>query len=129
MVGTFDLLWVGIAAGVTALYSAVAQDALGGWQGQVIVFAVASVVLIILGRTVFSKMREQVTEHPTLNKRMSSTIGARAVVVTAFSGGLGRVRMGDTVWTAESKAGSDLAVDTQVVVEATNGNVLIVKPG
>ena len=83
--------------------------------------------LCTLWRTVFRKMRDKVEEHPTLNKRMASTLGARAVVVTGFSGGLGRVRLGDTVWTAEAVDGNDYAEGVPVTGEDTGGNTLKVK--
>ena len=125
--GTFDLLWIAIAAGITAIFAAIAPEALSGWQGQLVVFALASIGLVILGRTVFRRMRAQIEEHPTLNKRMAGTIGQRGVVATDFSGGLGRVKLGDTVWSAESLDGTDLAAGTAIIVEATSGNALKVR--
>lgn len=127
-VGTFDLLWIAIAAGVTSAFAAFAPDSLVTVQGQFIVFAIASVGLFILGRTVFKKLRENVAEHPTLNKRMASTVGARAVVEGDFNGGLGRVKLGDTVWAAQSLDGANLSSGTGVVVDSTVGNTLKVRP-
>lgn len=127
MIGTFDLLWIAIAAAVTSAFAAFAPASLTGTEGQLLVFAIASVGLFIVGRTVFRKMREGIEEHPTLNKRMASTIGSRGTVATAFSGGLGRVKLGDTVWSAETMDGSDLSEGTGVTVEETDGNVLKVK--
>ena len=126
-VGTFDLLWIAIAAGVTAAYAALAPPSIAGWEGQLIVFALSATVLVVLGRTVFKRMRAQVEEHPTLNKRMAGTLGQRGVVADDFSGGLGRVKLGDTMWSAESVDGSNLASGTGVIVEATNGNSLRVR--
>jgi len=127
MIGTFDLLWIAIAAAVTSAFAAFAPDSLTTTEGQLLVFAIASVGLFIVGRTVFRKMRENVEEHPTLNKRMASTIGSRGTVSTAFSGGLGRVKLGDTVWSAETMDGGDLSEGVGVIVEDTAGNVLKVK--
>jgi len=127
MIGTFDLLWIAIAAAVTSAFAAFAPDSLTSTEGQLLVFAIASVGLFIVGRTVFRKMRENVEEHPTLNKRMASTIGSRGTVSTTFSGGLGRVKLGDTVWSAEAMDGSDLSEGVGVIVEDTVGNVLKVK--
>lgn len=127
ILGTFDLLWISLAAGLTSLFTWLAPDGFNGWQYQLVVFAIASTVLFIFGRTVFRKMRENVEEHPTLNKRMDSTIGRRGVVGTDFSGGLGRVKLGDTVWSAETVDGSNPVTGTPIIVEATAGNVLKVK--
>jgi membrane protein implicated in regulation of membrane protease activity len=129
MLGTFDLLWVSIAAGATALFATFAIIGSHSWQGQLIFFAVASIGLIILGRTVFADMRRERGEHPTLNRLMNRTIGRRATVISAFSGGRGRVRLGDTEWGAESVDGSNPGDGDQVVVEGTEGNGLKVRSG
>ena len=73
-------------------------------------------------------MRENVEEHPTLNKRMAGTLGKRGVVSDDFTGGIGRVKLGDTVWSAQSVDGANLAGGSAVIVEATEGNVLKVRP-
>lgn len=127
VLGTFDLLWIAIAAALTSVFAAFAPAEMAAWQGQLIVFAIASTGLFILGRTVFRKMRENIEEHPTLNKRMAGTLGKRGVVATDFTGGLGRVKLGDTVWSAETIDGSNPVSGTGVVVEDTAGNSLKVK--
>ena len=126
-VGTYDLLWIAIAAGFTSAFAAFAPDALTHWQGQMVFFAAASAVLFVAGRTVFRNMRENVEEHPTLNKRMASLVGARGLTKSGFSGGMGRVRLGDTDWSAEMIDGSDPESGVAVVVEATDGNRLKVR--
>ncbi|MEL6724199.1 MAG: NfeD family protein [Pseudomonadota bacterium] len=128
MTGTWDLLWVGLAALFTSAFAAFAPAGIAGWEGQLIFFAVATAILFVVGRTVFRSMRENVDEHPTLNKRMAGTLGQRGVVADDFSGGLGRVKLGDTVWSAQSVDGANLASGASVVVEATEGNTLKVRP-
>ena len=125
--GTFDLLWIAIAAGITAIFTAIAPAGLDGWQGQLIFFAVAATGLLILGRTVFAGMRKLAGDHPTLNRRMKRTIGQRGLVVAGFSGGMGRVRLGDTEWSAETVDGSNPDEGVPVIVEDTAGNVLRIR--
>lgn len=125
--GTFDLLWIAIAAAVTSAFTAFAPDGMTVWQGQLIFFAIASTGLFVLGRTVGKSLRNNVEEHPTLNKRMAGTVGKRGVVATDFTGGIGRVKLGDTVWSAETVDGSDPVTGTGVIVEDTQGNSLKVK--
>ncbi|MEM8616311.1 MAG: NfeD family protein [Pseudomonadota bacterium] len=125
--GTFDLLWIAIAAAVTSAFAAFAPNAWAVWQAQLVVFAIASTGLFILGRTIGRSLRANVTEHPTLNKRMDATLGKRGIVATDFTGGLGRVKLGDTVWTAETIDGSDPISGTGVIVETTDGNMLKVR--
>ena len=126
--GTFDLLWIAIAAGITAIFAAIAPAGLSEWQGQLIFFAVAATGLVVLGRTVFAGMRKLTKEHPTLNKRMDRAIGQRGVVLADFVGGSGRVKLGDTNYSAETLDGSNPTVGTGIIVEETSGNVLRIKP-
>ncbi|MEE2929885.1 MAG: NfeD family protein [Pseudomonadota bacterium] len=128
MTGTWDLLWVGLAAMFTSAFAAFAPAGMAGWEGQLIFFAIASTVLFITGRTLFRKMREDVEEHPTLNKRMASTLGQRGIVAEDFNGGLGQIKLGDTVWSAQSVDGANLASGAAVIVEATEGTTLKVRP-
>ncbi|MGB3627030.1 MAG: NfeD family protein [Henriciella sp.] len=127
-VGTFDLLWIAIAAGITALFAAIAPAGLSDWPGQLIFFAVAATGLLILGRTVFAGMRKLAGEHPTLNRRMNRTLGQRGIAMSDFVGGLGRVRLGDTEWSAETVDGSNPRAGTSIRVEDTAGNVLKIVP-
>lgn len=125
--GTFDLLWVGIAAGLTSAFTAFAPDTVTAWQGQLIFFAVASTILFFVGRTLFRNMHENIEEHPTLNKRMAGTVGLRGTVSKDFVDGQGRVKIGDTVWSASSVDGSDLKAGSGIEVEATQGNSVKVR--
>ena len=126
-VGTFDLLWIAIGAGITAIFTAIAPAGLSDWQGQLVFFAIAATGLLILGRTVFAGMRKIAGDHPTLNRRMDRTVGQRGLVVAGFSGGMGRVRLGDTEWSAETVDGSNPPEGAPVVVEETAGNVLRIR--
>ena len=128
MTGTWDLLWVGLAAAVTSAFAAFAPAEFAGWQGQLICFAIATVVLFITGRTLFRSMRENIEEHPTLNKRMVSTLGQSGTVADDFNGGVGQVKLGDTVWSAQSVDGANLASGAAVVGEAAEGTGLKVEP-
>ncbi|MEL6474120.1 MAG: NfeD family protein [Pseudomonadota bacterium] len=127
--GTFDLLWIAIAAGLTAMFTALAPELASGWQAQFMFFAVASVLLIVLGRTVFAGMRKMTEEHPTLNKRMDSLVGRRGIAATDFEAGLGRVKIGDTEWSAELAGDGVIRDGDGIVVEATAGNVVKVRKG
>jgi membrane protein implicated in regulation of membrane protease activity len=129
MTGTFDLLMISIAAWATALFTWLAPAGLTDWQGQILFFGAASLALFVLGRTVLSGMRKTSPEHPTLNKRMDSLVGQRGVATADFSvAGGGRIRIGDTVWGAETVEGSAavLAGDV-VVVEGARMNTALVR--
>ena len=126
-IGTFDLLWIGLAALLTALFKAFAPEAFAGLEYQLGVFAFFSIVLLVAGRTVFSGMRNQPNDAPQLNQRMASMIGQRGVTASAFVGGSGRVKIGDTEWMGESFDGSAIEAGMTVTVEAVDSTKLIVK--
>jgi membrane protein implicated in regulation of membrane protease activity len=60
---------------------------------------------------------------PELNIRGSQYVGRTVTVEVAISNGRGKVRVGDTMWTAE---GPDTPVGTRVKVTGVNGTVLVV---
>lgn len=126
-VGTFDLLWVSIAAFASAAFTAFLPGLSEDWQVQLVFFFAVSVALVALGRTVFSGLRSAADEHPTLNKRMHSLIGRRGEVASDFSAGMGRVRIGDTEWSAEGAGGVDFNIGDAVIVDATEGNIVKVR--
>lgn len=131
-VGTFDLLWIAIAAFGTALYTLAMPGHMGGWQGQLLFFGVAAVCLVILGRTVFRGMRQVVASHPNLNDRMSTMVGKRGVAIRKFEQGTGKVRIGDTEWLATMETGPMvdpglIGAGDEVIVTGAQGTSLKVK--
>lgn len=128
--GTFDLLMVFFAAVLTSVFAAVAPEGMGGWQGQLLVFGLASAVLVAGGRMFFSGARRQAAEHPTLNRRMVGLVGQRGQATRDFTSGNGQVRIGDTVWAAEAAEGeAAILAGDSVVVETTRSNLAIVRKG
>lgn len=128
--GTYDLLMGSIGAVVTAIFAAFAPDSLAGWHGQVIVFGVLAVALIVGGRVVFPGLRSAPTEHPTLNRRMNQMVGQQGTATRDFSGGAGQVRIGDTVWGAELAEGQGpILAGEPITVETTRQNTVIVRKG
>ena len=117
MTGTWDLLWVSIAAAVTSAFAAFAPSSIAGWEGQLIFFAVATVVLFIVGRTLFKSMRESIEEHPTLNKRMAGTLGQRGVVADDFAGGLAGSNWVTRYGPRRAWMGQTLRVDRQLLLK------------
>lgn len=126
-VGTFDLLWVAIAAFITAAWALIAPVGLGGWQGQLVFFALLAVAFVILGRTVFKGLRRSATSHPQLNARTEQMIGRRAEAFTSFDQRKGRVKVGDTVWSAEQVDDTVILEGDGVVIAGADGTTLKVK--
>ena len=115
-------MWMGAAAGVTGLALLVIPEM--SWEIQFVVFSVASVAAILLGRKFFNR-KEINIEDPTVSQKQSELIGRIFEVDKAIKNGTGRIKVGESTWKA---VGPDCAVDTQVKVVAVNGAVLEVKP-
>lgn len=126
-IGTFDLLWIALAAFVTALFAAIAPGAIGGWEGQLVCFAVVAVVFVVLGRTVFKGLRRSSTSHPHLNARTEAMVGERGEAVTTFENNQGRVKIGDTVWQAKQSDDTVIVEGDGIVITGAEGTTLKVR--
>jgi membrane protein implicated in regulation of membrane protease activity len=95
----------------------------GDWTWLGIGLALIGLDLVI--DLVWAHPGVSVTDQPGLNRRGHQLIGRIATVSEAIDGGRGRVRIGDTVWTAE---GPDLPAGAAARIVAADGAVLGVEP-
>ncbi len=117
--GTF-MLWFGVAAVVTGgLVLAIPM----GVQAQIIIFSIASVISVFIGRYLYSASNST-SENPLLHKRGQQLIGQTFKVTQAIENGKGKVKVGDSEWIVK---GEDADVGTIVKVVALDGNSLIVE--
>lgn len=114
-------LWIGIAAGLTAVTVAVFPDL--GWKLQLVMFALLSVVSTLLGRRYF-RWRPIRTSHTGLNQRGADLVGRQFVLQQAITNGTSRLKTGGTTWQVE---GPDLAAGATVRVIGLRGINLIVE--
>ncbi|MEP7210071.1 MAG: NfeD family protein [Alphaproteobacteria bacterium] len=126
-VGTFDLLWIAVAAFTTALISLVIPDLVGGWQGQLVIFGVISVAFVVMGRTLFKGLRRAPSSHPNINDRTAAMVGQHGRADGEFQAGSGRVKIGDTIWAAIQTGGRAIVDGDDVVVSGAEGTTLKVK--
>ncbi|MDI4664774.1 NfeD family protein [Xanthobacter autotrophicus] len=117
--GTF-LLWLGLAALVTGTL-AYAVDL--SWQTEVLAFAALAVIAVLVGRRV-SPAPGRASDRPFLNRRPEGFVGRVFTLEAPIVGGVGRVRIDDTVWRIE---GPDLAAGHDVKVVAADGATLKVE--
>lgn len=122
---TTHMLWPAAGAVVTGVLVLVLGDPFPAWQ--VAAFAVFTVIAAMIGPR-YLKSTYATSEHPELNKRGARATGQSATVVEAFTGGRGKVRLGDTQWLARTADGSDLAAGARVEVVESRGTELVVKP-
>jgi len=114
-------LWMGIAAGLVGLILVVAPEMT--WQYQFIVFAVVSVVSIVVWRNYLKKHPTE-TDRPTLNMRGEQYVSRTFTLTEPVVNGVGKIKVDDTMWKIE---GADCDTGTKVKVVKTDGAVLIVE--
>jgi inner membrane protein len=115
-------IWFGFAA----LIVAVLEFATGGmpWGAQLIAFAAVASVFVYALRGYASPARIK-SDEPDLNSRGQQYIGRTVRVEDGIEGGRGKVRVGDTLWSA---CGPDVPAGAAVTVTGVDGIVLIVTP-
>ena len=123
MTGTTYLLWPAAAAFLTGF---VAMEAFGvSWPVQLAVFAVLTGPLLWAGdRWVRPALKAGADSG--LNDRSRRMIGQRVTVVADFTSGQGRVRYGDTEWSAETAEGDNPAAGESRIVAEVRGVVLVI---
>ena len=115
------LLWLALAAGLTGGINSIFGL---GWQAELAVFAVLSVLLVLASWNYVMKQRRPKSDQPDLNQRQTGYVGRRTTLLQAISNGRGKVKIDDTVWDV---SGPDMAQGTAVVVTGVTGATLEVK--
>jgi len=114
-------LWLGISAAAVGGIVYMVPDL--GWENQLLVFSVLSVVSIIVWRKFFKTTPED-TDQPSLNRRGHQYIGRVFTLDEAIHNGTGKIRVDDSTWKVR---GEDSPEGTQVEVTGLDGTVLLVK--
>ena len=118
----YVLLWIGIAAMLTGLLKFIIAGL--AWEIQFLVFSITSLVTVIYVR-IYLRKNPLVSDQPNLSRRGEQYIGKTYTLETAIENGVGRVKVGDTVWRVE---GSDIAAGSKVKVVDVNGASFVVEP-
>jgi inner membrane protein len=93
------------------------------WQLQLVLFGALGFLALFLWRKYRPEETGLAGKAP-LNQRGVQYIGQEFTLVEAMSGGVGKVRIGDSVWLAH---GADAAVGSRVRVIGADGTVLKVE--
>lgn len=117
--GSF-FLWFGVAALIVGTLALLVDLS---WQVELILFAVLSIVLVVVGRRFFANKSNQ-GEQPLLNQRTARLIGRSYVLVDPIVEGKGRIRVDDTTWRV---SGPDLPAGTRVTIVGAEGALLQVE--
>lgn len=122
--GTAYLLWLSAAAVMTALY--VALPLPSGIALELVVFGVFAIASTMVGQRYF-KPGAIKSDQPNLNDPERQHLGARTIAVGDFAGGVGRVSLGDTQWSAQTTDGSSPTDGAGLKVVSVDGTTLRVK--
>ena len=116
------LMWFGASAIVVGALLFLFPEM--GWEWQVLIFAVLSLVSLFIWKKTRKNVPEEDTESGTLNQRGKALVGRKVPLKEAIKNGVGRVQIDDTFWRVE---GEDLDKGQLVVVVETDGATLRVK--
>lgn len=120
MVPGVHFLWFGVAAFLTGGVAILTGIT---WPLQLVAFGVLAVAVVFSMRR-FARADIAYSDQPDLNERGQQIVGRSVVVEVPIQNGRGKVRVGDTIWSAE---GPDAPVGTRVKVTGTRGIVLVVE--
>ncbi|RVQ67022.1 NfeD family protein [Croceicoccus ponticola] len=121
LVPGYFLVWMATAALLTGLITAIADVPL---SVQLLTFIVFSAFSVFAARRWLDYAGTE-TSDPLMNDRGARLVGTNVVVTTAFEGGEGRVRLGDSEWLAR---GPDAPVGARLTVTGHDGAILLVGP-
>jgi len=116
----FFLIFVGAAAIATGIFTLLFDL---GLAPQLILFVIYSVVAVLIGKRWYAQPHDGDQDH-SLNDPARRMVGRVVTVVEAVDAHAGRVRVGDSEWSAR---GGPAASGERVRVTGVDGNCLTVE--
>ena len=117
----FFLVFVGAAALATGAFTLLFDL---GLPAQLTLFAIYALVAVMIGRKVYANAAVD-SSDPLLNDRAARLVGRSVTVIEAVDDHSGRVRVGDSEWSARGGPGSP---GERVRITGVDGNCLLVEP-
>jgi inner membrane protein len=117
----FFLVFIGVAALATGAFTLLFDMPL---PFQLILFTIYALVAVMIGRKVYSNQAVDSTD-PLLNDRAARLLGKSVTVIEAVDEHSGRVRVGDSEWSARGGPGRP---GERVRITGVDGNCLLVEP-
>ncbi|MCG8324677.1 MAG: NfeD family protein [Thiotrichales bacterium] len=121
MIPAAYMLWMGVAAIVVGILMYFIPGM--PWLVQVIIFAVVSVVSVIMYKN-YMKKNKPATDTPNLNRRSEQYVGRTFTLAEPIVNGVGKVRIGDSMWKVR---GDDMEAGKNVKVVDADGVILHVE--
>lgn len=94
------------------------------WWGEIIIFAVLSMILLLLLRPMLSKYLKRKSLATNVDRLIGQDI---RMITQADFDNLGTAKIGDVVWSVKSENQSSLIADEIVRIVAVDGNKLIAR--
>ncbi len=94
------------------------------WWGEIIIFAVLSMILLLSLRPVLSKYLKRKSLATNVDRLIGQDI---RMITQADFDNLGSAKIGDVVWSVKSENQSSLLADEIVRIVAVDGNKLIAR--
>ena len=116
----FFLVFIGGAAIATGLFALLFGL---GVPLQLALFAVYALLAVMIGRRAYANSANQQSDDPLLNDRAARLVGRMVTVVEAIDDHSGRVRVGDSEWSAR---GGPAASGERVRITGVAGKCLTV---
>jgi len=116
----FFLVFLGAAAIATGLFTVLFNL---GAAAELALFALYAVIAVLVGRRFYANRTADSTD-PLLNDRAGRLVGKVVTVVAAVDDQNGRVRVGDSEWSAR---GGPAAAGERVRITGVEGNCLTVE--
>ena len=116
----FFLVFIGAAAMATGLFTVLFDL---GASAQLALFALYAIVAVLVGRRFYANRTADSTD-PLLNDRAGRLVGRVVTVVADVDDHNGRVRVGDSDWSAR---GGPAAAGERVRITGIDGNCLTVE--
>ena len=117
----FFLVFIGVAALATGAFTLLFGMPLAF---QLILFTIYALVAVMIGRKVYANQAAD-SSDPLLNDRAARMVGKSVTVIAAVDEHSGRVRVGDSEWSARGGPGRP---GERVRITGVDGNCLLVEP-
>ena len=117
---SFFALWLAIAAALTGLVLLLFPAL--GWEWQLLVFAMFSVISIIAWRRYYQKHPIK-TDEPMLNRRGEGYVGRELTLSQPIVDGIGKIRLDDSTWKIQ---GPDCPAGSKVRIIALSNVVFTI---
>lgn len=117
----FFLVFIGVAALATGVFTLLFDMPLAF---QLILFTIYALVAVMIGRKVYANQAAD-SSDPLLNDRAARLVGKSVTVIEFVDEHAGRVRVGDSAWSARGGPGRP---GERVRITGVDGNCLLVEP-